>query len=73
MKWDQRKRGLYVLGQRATGCKRLAGYLFTLQDNRTDIPLLFRDPRGQPNAIDVAKEDADDATTMDTDSIQPEA
>jgi hypothetical protein len=73
MKKALRLRGMYVLGAR--GCRKtwLLGQLLSLQDNRTDIPLLIRDPRGQPNAIDLYKEEAGDASKMVNDSTQPEA
>jgi hypothetical protein len=70
-KRNPRQRGLYVLGQRGTGCKRLAGQLLTLQDNLTGIPLVLSDPIGK-TLSELVKEVLTDATKKQKPS-QPKA
>ena len=71
MQRDQRNLGMYILGQRGTGCKRLFGRLLTRQDHITGSPLVLREPFGKTNA-DGVKEGAADATKKQETS-QPKA
>jgi hypothetical protein len=61
MKKDPRLLGMYVLGARGTGCKRLAGHPLTLQDNLTGIPLVVSDPPAK-TLSELVKEVLTDAT-----------
>ena len=70
-KRNPRQRGLYVLGARGTGCKRLTGHLLTLQDNFTGIPLVVTDPPAK-TLSELVKEVFSDATKKQKPS-QPEA
>ena len=60
-KRNPRQPGLYVLGARATGCKRLTGHRLTPNDNLTGIPLVVTDPPAK-TLSELVKEVFSDAT-----------
>ena len=61
MKKEQRKRGVYVLGARGTGCKRHPGRHLTWQDFQAILPLVMSDPATK-TLSELVKEVFPDAT-----------